>query len=342
MIYLEKKDLLNGFVTVKKDNNKQYLYYHIEINKVNMCSRFDLMLCNDKYKYLIMKLNEEHSVSITDTKYIFKGAINNIDDILRQSTNIGIGIYSDDNLIISGYDKNKKINIDSLPIKYELYNSNKNTIKDNNINENLKTSDTHVDNCTEEISLTSISASENKSYKKLKGTIKKTNFKILNNSFKENDENKDSNNIPKNINIIPLDLTINKDTDNAKDIKLLHISEFLNKMYSKATSIRETKDCTNNTISFKINYNNFKRVALSENIYYIPINLIVSMLKKEILKSEKIIITLIFKKNSSYIKYIQIGMVIDIKNIAFKGLSNFKCYIDKEDDLTYLIYNYVV
>ena len=378
MICIEKKNILNGFGTIKGRDDKKFLYFHIEVEKSSIEQSLTLMLCTDTIRYFVMELNKNTAELNTERKLVFNGTIEDIEKIITVSENkISIAIFNKENLVIVGYDVGISYPIIHLPISEEklIVKTSKKQIsakekvsKDNNIGENLNitknnnsskkkkdsikttNSDNLVNNdrimkndILEEVSLTKNSNKENIMIcekNNLQASLKEKNIDIPNKEMEKVTKNIKKVEPEKENNLVPFNITINENVDTTKDLRLLQSSELIKKMFFRATTSRELKDEPNNMIIFKITYTNFKKIALNENIYYIPINLIVSMLKKEIILSERFIVTIVFKKNSPYIKYIQIAIQASNRNLNLDNLTNFKYCCDLQNNIGYWVYNY--
>lgn len=387
MICIEKKDILNGFATIKGKNNNKFLYFHIEVDKSYIKERLTLMVCTNTAKYFVMNLDKDTAEFNTEKKLVFNGQIADIQSNITVAENqISIAVFNDNELIVAAYNVGVSYPIINLPTskdtlnvqlktkqkckdeqqdnKTEYLNISHNNNQDNNQdnkqqsnieidkNNNITTNtsvkqDTVIQNdILDEVSLTqnsnknSISTTEidnaediiqNKDTDKLEEKEKSKEIKevIPNIKSKEKEEN-----------LVPFNLTINKEIDTTKDPILAQGSELIDKMFVRATTSRELKDEPNNMIIFNMTYMNFKKIALNENIYYIPINLIVSMLKKEIKLCERFIITIVFKKNSPYIKCIQVAVKASDRNLHLDNLSNLKYCYDSSSNVGYWVFNY--
>lgn len=378
MICIEKKDILNGFATIKGKSNEKYLYFHIEVEKPYIQENLKLMVCTDTIKYFVMNLNKDTAEFNTEKKLVFNGKIDNIKKIVSIPENkISIAVFNGNKLIVAGYDIGISYPIANLPLSKEKLNvkietkqiyAKEKSIKINNIDDNLNTSQKNNQNnnkeynieegkhkntinkntaikndILDEVSLTKNSNKENIlicEKNNAECLLKNKDVDILEKERELENPIKDIQNREKEKYLVPFNITINKNIDTTKDLRLSQSSELIKKMFLRATTSRELKDEPNNMIIFKITYTNFKKIALNENIYYIPINLIVSMLKKEIKLCERFLITIVFKKNSPYIKCIQIAIQSSNRNLNLDNLTNFKHCYDLSNNIGYWVFNY--
>lgn len=323
-----------------------------------------------------MKLNKDTAEFNTERKSVFNGTIKDIKKIITISEDkISIAIFNKENLVVAGYDVCVSYPITNLPISKEKLivktkekqmslkesisanekiekdldktedENEQYAIKTKNSNDLIDNDDTLKNDILEEVSLTANSNKENiMIYTKnnSQSIAKENNINVL-------EQKKETDNPTKNIKniepetekkLVPFNITINRDVDTANDLRLSQSSELIKKMFFRATTSRELKDEPNNMIIFNITYSNFKKIALNENIYYIPINLIASMLKKEIMLSKRFIITIVFKKNSPYIKCIQIAVQASNRGLNLDNLTNLKYCCDLVNNIGYWVYNY--
>lgn len=376
MIFIEKKNAINGFGKIKGEEDARYLYFHIEMEKSYSEQNLTLMICSDEMRYFVMKLNKDTAEFNTERKSVFNGTIKDIKKIITISEDkISIAIFNKENLVVAGYDVCVSYPITNLPISKEKLivktkekqmslkesisanekiekdldktedENEQYAIKTKNSNDLIDNDDTLKNDILEEVSLTANSNKENiMIYTKnnSQSIAKENNINVL-------EQKKETDNPTKNIKniepetekkLVPFNITINRDVDTANDLRLSQSSELIKKMFFRATTSRELKDEPNNMIIFNITYSNFKKIALNENIYYIPINLIASMLKKEIMLSKRFIITIVFKKNSPYIKCIQIAVQASNRGLNLDNLTNLKYCCDLVNNIGYWVYNY--
>lgn len=329
--------LIRGFISEKGSLNKKKIDFYLELLTHDINSKYEFSILNNKNFAKIDILDKTKALKIFDDKLIFRGSIESVEDIIYgENNNLGVclkNIKSKDIYIKSKSFTSLNYN-DLTEVKHNckvIFNTSEPISKKEIAN---KKSSENIANSIPISHKKNKFNFENEEVEKKEVTVTLSEAEAINNAAIE-DNKKESDSIN---NMLPIKLNIN-DID-TKDCKLVQTKELLISLYSKSIICKESKNKGRDTFAFKISYFNFKKVSLCENIYYTPVDLIVTMFKNQIMHYGKFMICVILKKNSSYIKHIQIGIPADKNEVKLEGLNDCKFFFNKDEGIGYWLINY--
>lgn len=359
---------VNGFISEKGVGSKKKVDFYLEILTNDINSRFEFNIVSNRKIAKVDIIDKTKALMVVANKLIFRGCIENVDKfICEENSDLGICLKNVTSKEI--YIKSKNSNHMHINDLYEIkhifdvrFSHNNNVGNHNNENikkiENTIPNDVFKDDC-KNINLTESDKcfdTEKEKENINDCTLKNNdidNFELIKENagqkevtvtLSETDKvgYKKSDKIIKRPYLLKVSVSKKRDIDNknVENYKLIQTKELLDSFISKSINYKKSMNKGRNTFAFKMSYFNFKKVSLCENIYYTPVDLIVTMFKKQIMEFGRFMICIVLKKNSNYIKHIQIGIPVKNKSINLEDSNNCKFFFNKDENIGYWIINY--
>lgn len=351
---------VRGFISEKGVADKKKIDFYLEVLTQDINSKYEFSILNNKNAAKIDILDKTKALQIVSDKLIFRGCVENVGDFIYEENN-DLGIYLKNTISKDIYIKSKMStsmkSSDLINVKHNC----KVSFNTNKVESKITTAEKEITKDIDKKENTDVS---NMTINKKPDTKKKDSIDYLSKDIRENKSNSDKEcteqkevtvtlsetdkeNCPTINNMKELDLLKNiplkgqnKTYKDRSNYKLIQTRELLSLLSSKSITCKESRNNGRDTFAFKISYFNFKKVSLYENVYYTPIDLIVTMFKNQIMHFGKFMICIILKKNSNYIKNIQIGIPSDTNMIKLDGLNDCKFFLNKEEGVGYWLINY--